>query len=190
MCIGVQACVARFLALASTAHSVSREMLLVLSVLLGGLRPFQMSAQQALVPTLVPASVLSRAMAFSLSGVQACVIGGPAIGGLLFASGVHVVYFTAASLFCIGCVMCLLVRYEHQPSPRAPVSAATLLVGVRYILENPMSNSSLPSDVDARSRCRPPLPDRGDFDEVYRQPYDRANRSGTPRTTRAGSVRA
>jgi MFS family permease len=133
ICLAVQACAAIFLAVASTTHSASREMLLALSALLGALRPFQMSAQQALVPTLVPASLLSRAMAFSSSGMQASIIGGPAIGGFLFAAGVNAVYFTCAALFCAASAMCLLVRYEHAPNPREPVSIHTLLAGARFI---------------------------------------------------------
>ena len=44
---------------------ISREWLLALSVVLGAARAFQMPAQQALTPLLVPPSMLPRAMAFS-----------------------------------------------------------------------------------------------------------------------------
>lgn len=37
-------------------------------------------AQQALTPMLVPSAMLPRAMAFSSAGMQAAVIGGPALG--------------------------------------------------------------------------------------------------------------
>jgi hypothetical protein len=72
-------------------------------------------------------------MAFRSSGMQASVIGGPAIGGFLFVAGVNAVYFTCAALFCIASAMCLLVRYEHVPAPREPVSLHTLLAGARFI---------------------------------------------------------
>lgn len=42
-----------------------------------------------------------------------------------------------------------------------------------------MSNSPLPSDVDPKSRCRLPLPEREALDEAGQQAYDRANRPGT-----------
>jgi len=136
ICQAVQACAAIFLASASSTNAASREMLLGMSAVLGAIRPFQMSAQQALVPTLVPAALLSRAMAFSSSGMQATVIGGPALGGLLFTAGLNTVYFSCAALFCVGALTCLAVRYEHVPPRREPVSAQTLLAGARYIGAN------------------------------------------------------
>lgn len=42
-----------------------------------------------------------------------------------------------------------------------------------------MSNSSLPPDVDPKSRCRLPLPNREDLDEAGKQAFDRSNRPGT-----------
>ena len=67
----------------------SRELLLGLSVALGAARAFQMPAQQALMPQLVPPELLSRAMAFSAGGMQTAVIGGPALGGLIFVAGMR-----------------------------------------------------------------------------------------------------
>lgn len=49
----------------------SRELLLALSDMLGVARAFQMPAQQALTPMLVPPAMLPRAMAFSSAGMQA-----------------------------------------------------------------------------------------------------------------------
>jgi hypothetical protein len=48
-----------------------RTLLLALSVVLGAVRAFQMPAQQALVPLLVPPMLLPRAMAFSQPGCRA-----------------------------------------------------------------------------------------------------------------------
>ena len=133
LCMALQASVAVFLVLSTFQGGTSRELLLGLSVVLGGLRPFQMSAQQALLPLLVPQALLARATALSSAGQQASVIGGPAIGGLLFASGVRTVYLTCALLFCLAVVLCLAVRYERKPNPREPVTLATLLAGVHFI---------------------------------------------------------
>ncbi|MGE4239975.1 MFS transporter [Ramlibacter sp.] len=148
-CIALQAAVAFFLALQTLGHSVTRELLLVLSLVLGGLRPFQMAAQQALVASLVPLSLLSRATAFSSAGMQAAVIGGPALGGLIFAAGVNAVYATCAVLFCVSTVMCLLVRYEHVPPPREPVTMATLLAGARYIASSRLLLGAMSLDLFA-----------------------------------------
>jgi MFS family permease len=117
----------------SPAAWTSRELLLGLSVLLGIARSFQMPAQQALTPMLVPASLLPRAMAFSSVGMQAAVIGGPALGGVIFVAGATAVYATCAALFAVGCVLVVAVRYEHLPPPREPVTLRTLLAGVEFV---------------------------------------------------------
>jgi MFS family permease len=111
----------------------SRGLLLGLSLVLGAVRAFQMPAQQALTPLLVPALMLPRAMAFSSAGMQAAIIGGPALGGLLFVAGTGVVYGACLLLFVAGCALVARLRYVHAPPPREPVTLATLFAGVDFI---------------------------------------------------------
>ena len=137
-CLVAQAAVALILVAATQGWGLgaawtSRELLLGLSVLLGIARSFQMPAQQALTPMLVPASLLPRAMAFSSAGMQAAVIGGPALGGVIFVAGATAVYATCAALFAVGCALVFAVRYEHLPPPREPVTLRTLLAGVEFV---------------------------------------------------------
>ncbi len=132
-CLGVQGAVALALLAAHIAGHDSRTLLLGLSLVLGAVRAFQMPAQQSLTPLLVPPLLLPRAMAFSSAGQQAAIIGGPALGGLLFVVGMGVVYASCLALFVAGCAMVAQVRYEHSPPPREPVTAGTLLAGVRFI---------------------------------------------------------
>ena len=114
---------------------VSREWLLGLSVVLGAARAFQMPAQQALTPMLVPASMLQRATAFSSAGNQASVIGGPALGGVIFVAGATAVYMTCTVLFLMGCFLVLRVKYTHVAPLREPVSMAVLLAGAVFIFQ-------------------------------------------------------
>ena len=111
----------------------SRELLLGVSVLLGVARAFQMPAMQALMPTLVPPAMLPRAMAFSSAGMQAAVIGGPALGGVIFVFGAGAVYSVCTGLFAVGCVLMAQVRYDHAPPPREPVTVRTLLAGAEFV---------------------------------------------------------
>ncbi|MEO7953649.1 MAG: MFS transporter [Polaromonas sp.] len=137
-CLVVQASVALVLVAATQgwgapAGWASRELLLGLSVLLGVARAFQMPAQQALTPLLVPQSMLPRAMAFSSAGMQTAIIGGPALGGVIFVAGAQAVYATCAFCFVMGCGLMAVLRYEHVPPPREPVSLRTLLAGVEFV---------------------------------------------------------
>ena len=132
-CLALQAVVAAVLLAGTAGHWASRDLLLVTSALLGTARAFQMPAQQALTPMLVPQAMLPRAMAFSSVGMQVAIIGGPALGGLLFAAGAAVVYGTCLLLLAVGGVLVLGLRYDHVPPPREAISVRTLLAGVSFI---------------------------------------------------------
>ncbi len=132
-CLVVQVLVALVLALGHGAGLVTREWLLVLSVVLGALRAVQMPAQQALTPLLVPAELLPRAFAFSSAGLQGAVIAGPAIGGLIYIAGPGATYGTCAALFALASALCFAIRYEHRPPPQEPVTWHTLLAGLRFV---------------------------------------------------------
>ncbi len=132
-CLSVQAAVALTLLVAGRLQLDSRGLLLGLSLVLGAVRAFQMPAQQALTPMLVPPIMLPRAMAFSSAGTQGAIIAGPAIGGLLFVAGISVVYGACMLLFVAGGVLVARLRYAHAPPPKAPVTLQTLFAGVDFI---------------------------------------------------------
>ncbi|MDE2145139.1 MAG: MFS transporter [Burkholderiales bacterium] len=133
LCLAVQVAVALALALASGSHAASRGGLLAAALLLGAVRAFQMPAQQALTPLLVPAPLLPRALAFSSAGMQGAIIAGPALGGLIYAGGAALTYGSCATLFLLGCTLVAGLRYGHAPPPAAPVTLDTLLAGVRFV---------------------------------------------------------
>lgn len=132
-CLGVQGLVGLVLLVAHQMQHDSRGLLLGMSVVLGAVRAFQMPAQQALTPMLVPPLMLARAMAFSSAGQQGAIIGGPALGGLLFIFGMGTVYGVSVACFVIGGVLVARLRYSHTPPAREPVTAATVLAGVDFI---------------------------------------------------------
>jgi MFS family permease len=148
-CMFAQAVVAALLLAGTGAGWAQRELLLGCSVLLGAIRPFQMAAQQSLVPTLVPTDLLARAMAFSSGGMQAAIIGGPALAGVLFTLGVHVVYASCVLLMLVAAALCFTVHYEHAPAPREPVSMHLLLAGVRHIRANTILLGAISLDLFA-----------------------------------------
>ena len=132
-CFTVQGLVALALLVAHQAQHDSRALLLGMSLVLGAVRAFQMPAQQALTPMLVPPLMLSRAMAFSSAGMQGAIIGGPALGGLLFILGMGAVYGASVLCFVVGGVLVARLRYSYTPAEREPVTVTTLLAGVDFI---------------------------------------------------------
>ena len=139
-CICTQAMVATVLVLATLGVGaagpwVSRGLLLAISVLLGLTRAFQMPAHQALTPTLLPPALLPRGLAFSSAGSQTAIIGGPALGGVLFIFGASAVYATCALIFGVASLLVLRLRYLHVPPPVERATLRTLFAGVAFVWE-------------------------------------------------------
>jgi MFS family permease len=151
----VAACLAALVGVAALLWAGSvwgwagRELLLAVSVVLGAVRAFQMPAQQALLPALVPPPLLPRAMAFSSAGMQGAIIGGPALGGVIYVAGPGAVYASCAALFALGGALCLAIRYEHRPPPAEPASWATLLAGVRFVWQRKVVLGAISLDLFA-----------------------------------------
>jgi MFS family permease len=135
VCLLAQAAVALLLVLATQGQFVSRELILGLSIALGACRAFQMPTQQALVPMLVPTHLLERAVTLSASGMQAAIICGPALGGVLYVLGAGWVYGTCTTLLTIAFVLMLGVHDPHQ-SAKEKTTLSSVLAGVRYVWTN------------------------------------------------------
>ena len=131
-CMAAQALVALLLVAATQGGYATRGLIFGISVVLGVARAFQMPAQQALTPLLVPPTLLARAVAVSASGVQAAVIGGPALGGLLYVTGASTVYLSCAALLALSCALALAVRYPHQAATEG-ATWRTVLAGVGFV---------------------------------------------------------
>jgi MFS family permease len=149
LCMLVQTAISLVLALGSQQAWASRELLLALSVLLGTVKAFQMPAQQALAPLLVPAEVLPRALAFSSTGSQAAIVLGPALGGFIYVAGAPAVYLVCAGLFALSGALAAVVRYEHAPGAARHMNLDTLLAGVRFVRHRPVVLGAISLDLFA-----------------------------------------
>ncbi len=131
-CMLAQAGVALLLVAATQGGFASRTLILSISIVLGIARAYQMPAQQALTPQLVPLELLPRAAAFSSSGMQAAIICGPALGGVLYVRGATTVYLCCVALLLVAGLLALAVRYRHTPSHLA-ASWDTVLAGFSFV---------------------------------------------------------
>lgn len=131
-CMLTQAGVASLLLWATLSGHASRELILGLSVALGLARAFQMPAQQALTPLLVPRALLQRAIAVSSSGMEVAVISGPALGGLLYTTGASTVYVTCAVLMLVAFTLAVLIRYDFVPARKAS-SWGDVFAGLHFV---------------------------------------------------------
>ena len=135
MCMLLQALIALLLVAATEGGFASRELILGVSVALGVARAFQMPAQQALIPLLVPVELLERAVTLSSMGMQAAIICGPALGGVLYAVAPVHVYGSCAVLLLLAYGLALAINEHHAPS-RETASLESVLAGVAFVWRN------------------------------------------------------
>jgi MFS family permease len=90
-----------------------------------------------MLPALVPAAVLPRAMAVNASAGQAAMIMGPALGGFLYVAGPGVVYGVAGLLYLVSLILLGRLRYEQAPPRREPATLKTVFAGVHFIRRRP-----------------------------------------------------
>jgi MFS family permease len=101
--------------------------------LLGGGRAFWMPAGQAITPSLGPAPLFPSAVAINSTLFQSAVIGGPALGGVLYLLGPQVVYGCALALqLCVVGLMAAVGRRAPNASAHAP-RGRDVLEGLRFV---------------------------------------------------------
>jgi MFS family permease len=129
----LQLFVAGVLMLGSAGHWIARDLILGLCVALGTARALQAPAQQAIVPSLVGLEALPRALAANAMTLKVSIIGGPALGGFLYAFGPEVAYGTCTALGVISLVFLSVVQRVPPKGGKAPVTLQSLFAGFDYI---------------------------------------------------------
>ncbi len=128
---------------------LSRELILAVVLVFGAARAFQQPTQQTLLPLIVPAPLLSRAVAASSSSNQIATIVGPAIGGLLFAVSAPLVYALCALLYFVAAVLISFIKVERAPQSRQPITVATVFAGIDFIRRRPIILGAITLDLFA-----------------------------------------
>jgi MFS family permease len=136
LCQLVEGGAAAMLALLSASGRISEHAIFVLIAVIGAARAFEMPTQQTLLPSLVPARLLSRAVAANATAGQTAIVLGPALGGLLYVAGPATVYAVCAVLFLVASVLSASLRVERKPLQRDPPTLATLFAGIAFIRRN------------------------------------------------------
>jgi MFS family permease len=126
------------LAIGTAGGFMTRESLLAVVFVTGSARAFEQTTMTTLLPGIVPLSLLSRATAAGASATQIAVIGGPAMGGLLYAVSPVLVFALCCALYLTSSILIGLVKVERTAASREPLSLAVLFAGFRYIRHNPV----------------------------------------------------
>jgi MFS family permease len=144
-------CAAAFLAL-TPAAGVPLWPLYAVLILSGAARAVAEPASQALLPFLVPAEQLSRAIAWSSSLWQLAVIAGPALGGVAYAFGAAGAYGFCCAAFLAAAIAAVTV--SGRPTTPADTSTtggriARVAEGIRFVRSQPILLGSISLDLVA-----------------------------------------
>ncbi|MGI4746880.1 MAG: MFS transporter, partial [Janthinobacterium lividum] len=117
--------------------------------LFGAAKAFEGPSLQAMLPSLVPASVFPKAAALSSSLFQMATIVGPSAGGLLYMAGPGKAYLVCTAMFVLAAIGMSLVRLESPPRPRGPVTLASVFGGLAFIRSRPQLLGAISLDLFA-----------------------------------------
>ena len=129
--------------------SLTRDAMLAILFVSGTARAFEMPSIHALLPGIVPVTLLPRAIAASVSAQQTAVICGPSLGGLLYMLSPTGVYATCTVVFIAASVLISLIHVARRSDERKPINLETLFVGFRYISGHPILLGAISLDLFA-----------------------------------------
>lgn len=121
----------------------------LLVVAFGSARAFANPAAQAIVPSLVPAELLRRAIALNSMAFQGSIVIGPALGGLLWLSGGAAVFGATVAALTLATLLVAAIAPRPPAATLEPASLARLLVGFTFIRSRPVILGAISLDLVA-----------------------------------------
>lgn len=130
---GIDASMALILAFMTYTDALSLPLLYLMAALHGVARVFVGPAMSSIVPNIVPAKVLPRAIAFNSMAWQTGTVIGPGVGGILFAVFPSVPYWAASALLLVS-VLCVSAI---KPLPKVEIKGHShpfrqMIDGLKY----------------------------------------------------------
>lgn len=145
----VEAAAVAVLALATATGWLTPALILAMAFVVGGGRAFEQPSLQSVLPNIVPAHVLPRAIAASNSAAQTAVVAGPALGGVLIEISPTSVFAMCALLWLSAALAMISIAMERVVSARQPADLTTLFSGFAYIARNKVVLGAITMDLFA-----------------------------------------
>ena len=106
-------------------------------------------ASRALTPSLVPAAILSSALAVRSVGSQFAAIAGPALGGVLFSVRPELVYAVSVALSMASLACVVAMRAGREAASEEAPGVDSVLAGIRLIRRTPVMLGAISLDLFA-----------------------------------------
>ncbi|MDE1158170.1 MAG: MFS transporter [Neorhizobium sp.] len=149
ICQALQGAVALILAVAVFEGWMTPALIFVAVTLLGAATAFQQPTTTAMLPSVVPTSILQKAVATSTSFQQAAFIIGPAAGGLLYGISPTVPFLLSGVLLILTAFNIVAIRIERKIAKREPVTITSLFAGVSFVRSRPVVLGAISLDLFA-----------------------------------------
>jgi MFS family permease len=127
---------AAMIAAALLTGVLHRNLLFAAVFLIGCARAFELPTAHSLVPALVPAPMIPRAVAAWTSANQVAVICGPALGGLIYTMSPVLVAALCLVFFTTSITLISFVHAKGPPANREPPTFRSVMAGFDYIRTN------------------------------------------------------
>ncbi len=148
-CQLIEAVTSLVLAIATWQQWLTPVGILVAVTIMGAVVAFERPTMAALLPSIVPVSMLQRAVATSTSMMQTALIIGPSLGGLLYGVSPIAPFAVAAVLFAVASFNVISIRMQWTPSKREPVTLTSVFAGVSFIRSRPVMLGTISLDLFA-----------------------------------------
>lgn len=146
----LEAAIALTLALGSWQGWLTVPLIFIAVFLLGVGKAFSSPSLAALLPSLVTPLQLPRAISSSSAAMQAAIILGPAVGGLLYVAGPVAVYAAATAVFLVAI---MLLGSIQRPAKVLVTTEKTedrsVFAGIRFIRQQPVVLGAISLDLFA-----------------------------------------
>lgn len=149
VCQLIQAVVSALLAVGCWQNWLAPAGILSAVTILGATVAFERPTMAALLPSIMPSSMLQRAIATSTSMMQTALIVGPSLGGLLYGIDPVAPFVVASVLFAIASINVISIKMEWTPAKREPVTLTSIFAGVSFIKSRPVMLGTISLDLFA-----------------------------------------
>ena len=118
---------------ANTAGVLTLPLLFTLAALYGAARVFIGPSLSAIVPNVVPAELLPKAIATSSIAWQSAAVIGPALGGFLLARNSALPYWFAAAALVLAIIALLAIRHRALPAAAKEPALKLMAEGAQFV---------------------------------------------------------
>lgn len=149
LCQWVEGLAAAWLAWGSMGGWLSVSDIYIASAIFGAASAFERPAGAAMLPSIVPVSMLQQATALTAGTFQIATVGGPAIGGLMLAVSPGAAYMVTAAFWLLAGLFNGLLPLAHRKPSSGNISMSTLFAGVHFVRRSPTLLGTISLDLFA-----------------------------------------